>query len=84
MINYQKWKWKKPSIVVKFTKINPGISISIWGNEGDVVTTKSLLKEITLAPQLDTDYEVDAKRYNMVIVAHPKKGNPFTDFEFTF
>lgn len=86
-LTHQESLWKTANITVVFTKIEPDIVISIRGTDGAEVTPATLIKEVTSEPVVDQEYTIDAKIWNMTIVANPKKkyfGPPETAFEFTF
>lgn len=89
-INAEIWKWQTAEIAVTFTKIEPGINLALWANDGEStadVTSATLIKPLTLdgeIPTVDTVYKIDAKKYNFTIIAVPTEGSATTALEFTF
>ena len=75
-IGYQKWKWKTAEIVVKFTKIERGIKLGLWGNEEykETVSPRSLIKPVVPDGEqivVGTEYKLNAKQYSMIMIAYP-------------
>lgn len=89
-INTQLWRWKTAEIQVTFTKIEPGIKLALWSNDGlaiDEPTSDTLIKQLipdNTDVQQDQVYTIDAKKYNFTIIAVPIAGSSSTAFEFTF
>jgi len=87
-IDHQKWKWKTADITVKFTKIEAGINLGLWGNEGgQEVRSSTLIKQVLEDGEqikVDTEYKVDAIHYDMIVIAYPELNSIQTAFEFEF
>ena len=75
---------------MRFTKLEPGIDIELISNDGpaDVrPNAKTLTKSVVPigeAIQLNTPYVVDAKKFNLTILAVPKPDFRDTAFEFAY
>lgn len=85
-IHIQKWKWKRANISIKFTEIQDGINIYLYGSRGDDASNlvKSLVPGANQNPKIGKEYTVDSDMYNITVIAVPKEGEIWTNFEFEF
>ena len=90
-INHEKWKWKTAEIIVKFTKIESGINLAVWGSENDIEGVGDLIGLIKHIKddeenelEVGKEYAVNALHYHMVVIAHPEYNSETTGFEFEF
>ena len=73
-------------MTIRFTKIEDGIDISLFGSEGPDADAATLVKTIVdkdAQPRVGFEYSVDSA-YSLVVIAHPKQGSTKTNFEFEF
>lgn len=80
--------WKTAKINIKFTKIEEGVNIHLFGDDGigdGVYNLKKALVDDDPAktPVINTVYKLN-QDFNMTVVAYPEKDSRTTDFEFEF